>query len=90
MKHALNLIIVGAGGVTSYLLPPLIRSFFTSGVLIDGDTLEERNIDRQLFDQTFIGHGKAPALLATHGINRSPSTWDYLEQYLDQSTIDFL
>lgn len=92
MKHALNLILVGAGGVTSYLLPPLIRSFFTSGTLIDGDTLEERNIDRQLFSDDFIGQNKAFSLLTTNGIfpQNGVETWKALEQYLDQSTIDFL
>ena len=40
MKQNLNATIIGAGGVTSYLLPALKRSFNLNVVLIDGDKLE--------------------------------------------------
>jgi molybdopterin/thiamine biosynthesis adenylyltransferase len=62
-----NLLIIGAGGVTSYLIEPLFKSFDIVGLTImDGDTLEERNLDRQLFDASLIGYNKAVALAETH------------------------
>jgi tRNA A37 threonylcarbamoyladenosine dehydratase len=48
-KQKLKALIVGAGGVTSYMLPALKNSFDLEVTLIDGDILEKRNLDRQLF-----------------------------------------
>ena len=48
-KPKLNALIVGCGGVTSYMLPALKNSFDLEVTLVDGDTLEKRNLDRQLF-----------------------------------------
>ena len=63
MKHPY---IIGAGGVASYLLPVLLKAFKPEQItLIDKDILEERNLDRQLFAQSNIGHNKATALLNT-------------------------
>jgi molybdopterin/thiamine biosynthesis adenylyltransferase len=62
----MNILIIGAGGVTSYLLPLLKSSFDTSypnGVMImDKDTLEERNLERQQFNPDLVGLGKAEGL----------------------------
>lgn len=64
MKPDIQAIIVGAGGITSYFLPAFLRTFnVTDGLLIDGDILEERNLDRQLFTKNYIGKNKAEALL---------------------------
>jgi hypothetical protein len=58
-----NLYIVGCGGVASYLLPVLLKTFAVEQlVLQDGDVLEERNLDRQLFGPDQIGLNKAQAL----------------------------
>jgi molybdopterin/thiamine biosynthesis adenylyltransferase len=59
--------VVGCGGTASYLLPPLLKVLknkFGSPdvVLFDGDVLEERNLDRQLFNADFIGRNKADAM----------------------------
>lgn len=63
MVNKLTLVIIGCGGVASYLLPPLIRTFRGSDILlVDGDTLEERNLDRQLFEASAVGSNKAEAL----------------------------
>lgn len=60
MKHPL---IIGAGGVTSYLLPVLLKTFRPEKLtLVDKDELEKRNLDRQMFDETHIGKNKAWAL----------------------------
>jgi hypothetical protein len=72
MKHNIpnNIVIVGCGGVASYLVPALVRTLLaaTGGLceltLVDGDTLEDRNLDRQLFREDQIGLNKADALKA--------------------------
>lgn len=58
----LKTIIVGAGGVASYLLPVLTRTFACEGIIVDKDILEDRNLDRQLFREDQIGRYKAEAL----------------------------
>jgi hypothetical protein len=56
-----NHYVIGAGGVGSWLVPKLCR-IERNLVIIDGDTLEEKNLDRQLFDRHQIGANKAKAL----------------------------
>jgi molybdopterin/thiamine biosynthesis adenylyltransferase len=59
-----NPFIIGAGGVASYLLPVLTRTFPIPRLwLRDADKLEEKNLDRQLFDPGQVGEYKASALL---------------------------
>jgi hypothetical protein len=56
MKMLHNVYIIGAGGVTSYLLPPLLKTLSHQYkdppeiTIFDGDNLEERNLERQLFN----------------------------------------
>ena len=63
MKPELSVIIIGAGGVASYMLPALLKSFSVTGVMFDGDKLEKRNLDRQLFSQRDVGRYKSEALI---------------------------
>ncbi len=62
----MNLKIIGAGGVGSWLLPALVKLYGndrSSTIEIwDGDTLELKNMDRQLFEESDIGSNKAEAL----------------------------
>lgn len=67
-----NIYIIGCGGVASFLLPCLLklvtpdaRRGLATLTLIDGDTLEERNLDRQLFSPDCLGMNKAEALIKT-------------------------
>lgn len=61
MKHPL---IIGAGGVASYLLPVLLKTFRPEALtIVDKDILEERNLDRQMFRKEDIGKSKAQALV---------------------------
>ena len=62
-----TVILIGCGGVGSYLAPPLARTMKFALpnprlVLMDGDTVEEKNINRQLFSDRDIGRNKAEAL----------------------------
>lgn len=60
---SLNYLIIGAGGVASYFLPPFLKTFRPASVtMYDKDDLEERNLDRQLFQVGQIGQNKAQAL----------------------------
>jgi hypothetical protein len=55
--------VIGAGGGASYLMPVLSRMVGSSTIYIwDGDTLENRNLDRQLFRPDQVGENKAMAL----------------------------
>ena len=64
MNHPL---IIGAGGVASYLLPVLLKTFHPEKLtIIDKDVLEERNLDRQMFSPNQIGKNKATALIELH------------------------
>ena len=58
------IMIIGAGGVTSHMLPQLLKMCDSSGkiTVVDGDELEEKNLDRQLFRPQDIGKNKAMAL----------------------------
>lgn len=63
-----QLLIIGAGGIASYFFPIYMKTFHKKvfeelPIIYDGDTLEERNLDRQLFDSNQVGVNKARALL---------------------------
>jgi len=68
MKPKLNALIVGAGGVASYMLPALNNSFDLHGFLVDGDKLEKHNLDRQIFSNRDIGNYKVAGLVKHHRI----------------------
>ena len=82
MKKDLNVLIIGAGGVASYMLPALRRSFNLSGVIFDGDILEERNLDRQLFDKKDIGDSKAGSLIKLNKLDEVK----YLPEYFHEES----
>jgi len=55
--------LIGAGGVGSFIAPALCKLVGVYEVTImDGDKLEQKNLDRQLFDPTQVGVNKARAL----------------------------
>lgn len=55
--------VIGVGGVGSYLVPALAKLINRDEIwLVDGDKLEAKNIDRQLFSAHDIGKFKAEAL----------------------------
>jgi hypothetical protein len=61
-------LLIGAGGVSSYLVPAFIKTFPDDPLIImDGDRLEKKNLDRQLFDEQDIGKYKATALADKYG-----------------------
>ncbi len=55
--------IIGAGGVGSWLAHSLAKLIEPDQItIVDGDTLESKNLDRQLFSESDIGTSKAKAL----------------------------
>jgi len=65
MMMSRNYHVIGAGGVGSWLLPALVKLAKPQDniYLWDGDTLEPKNMDRQLFSPSDIGSNKAEALM---------------------------
>lgn len=63
-----HIYVIGAGGVASYLLPPLLKILRTKATevpdvtVFDQDKLTKRNLDRQLFGERFVDRFKAEAL----------------------------
>jgi len=57
----MKILVIGAGGTGSYLIPLLQRHLSKEDeiVVVDGDKFEEKNLDRQLFNKRFIGVNKA-------------------------------
>ncbi len=85
-KPKLNALIVGCGGVTSYMLPALKNSFDLEVTLVDGDTLEKRNLDRQLFRNNHVGLNKAVALAKAYTLRKNEC--NIVQQYFDSEMLD--
>jgi tRNA A37 threonylcarbamoyladenosine dehydratase len=67
--------LIGCGGVGSAIVPSLCLLKSPAEItLIDGDRIESKNLDRQLFDHRQIGMNKAEALAARYGC-RSIAEW---------------
>lgn len=68
-----NILIVGAGGAASYLLPALTKIADPEAITIyDGDKVEERNLDRQLFPKSAVGKNKAEQLAKLFNTQHAP------------------
>lgn len=81
--------VIGVGGVGSYLAPVMCKLVGAENItLIDGDTLEAKNLDRQLFSESEIGRNKAEALAEKYGC-QSIASW-YSEALLEHSRSDWL
>jgi hypothetical protein len=69
-----NYYVIGCGGVCSYFLPAFLKTLNYSKefkgstvTLVDGDTIEDRNYERQLFASGLTGMNKAEALMSVLG-----------------------
>lgn len=81
--------IIGCGGVGSFLAPTLCLLAGKENItLIDGDTLEEKNLNRQLFEVSMIGEKKAEALAQRYGCKAIPE-W-YSESLMAHDKQDWL
>ena len=85
-----NYHIIGCGGVGSWLVPQLTRLVGPENIhLHDGDTLELKNLDRQLFNSTDIGRNKADALGVKYGITNVIPAY-FFEGVIQPSRRDFI
>ena len=61
----IRLALIGVGAIGSALLPRLLRMPFTMITLVDGDRVEEKNLDRQeLYAVVDIGRPKVDVAAA--------------------------
>jgi molybdopterin/thiamine biosynthesis adenylyltransferase len=68
--------VIGAGGIASWLVPALCKLVgCTEVTVIDKDTVEFRNLDRQFFDVPDIGKSKAMALAEKYSCNYIAGEW---------------
>lgn len=81
--------IIGCGGVGSFLAPALCMLVGKENVtLVDGDKLEAKNLNRQLFTESEIGTNKADALARKYGC-RFVDQW-YSESLMAHEPTDWL
>ena len=65
--------IIGCGGVGSAIVPSFCLLKSPDDItLIDGDTIERKNLNRQMFDASQIGMNKAKALADKYGCHSLP------------------
>lgn len=70
--------IIGCGGVGSWLAPSLCLLVGRENVvLVDGDTLEKKNLNRQLFDEDKIGEFKSFLLSQKYGCESIPEWYPH-------------
>ena len=85
----MKIIVIGAGGVGSWLVPQLTRLKHRP-IIWDGDTLEDKNLDRQLFDSDQIGMNKAEAMAQIYEVEAVPRWFHADADGLDVSKGDWL
>lgn len=61
--HGMNITIIGAGGTASHLIPPLLKMLEPEDMvhIWDGDSVEDKNLKRQMFEPSEVGMPKASA-----------------------------
>ena len=81
--------LIGCGGVGSWLLPPLIKLVGKSEItVVDRDSLEESNLDRQQYDGSFIGRIKSSAMSEKYDVE--PIQEYYYLGLIEHSSDDWL
>ena len=92
-----EVIVIGAGGTGSILIPNLARflnsiNFEGSLVIADGDSYDEGNIDRQSFSLQHVGLNKSEyqALVVSSQIPNFANNVDFIPEYLSKEDIDTL
>ena len=78
---------IGAGGTGSILYQPLVRMLRTHHcgsegwllAVMDGDQVEEKNLERQMFSAASISENKARALVASHQDPNVRAIAEYLD-----------
>ena len=62
--ESMKILLVGIGGVGGFTLEALVRTGFVNITIVDGDTIDESNLNRQIITNTNnIGHSKVEEVL---------------------------
>lgn len=90
-----HIVLVGCGGTGSYVFYYLARLMFTellkpaerrtTLILVDGDTVEEKNLYRQNFIQSDVGKNKA-AVLCSRYANAYGIHIEYVDRFVETKT----
>lgn len=87
----LNILVVGVGGVGSYVVESLVRSGVNNISLVDFDKIDITNLNRQIMtDLTNIGEYKADVLKQRiNNINKECNV-KIINDFIDENNIDIL
>jgi hypothetical protein len=81
-----HIYVIGAGGVGSWLVPSLcLLQNHTDLTVIDGDRLERKNLNRQLFTERDINRFKSDALAQKYGCLSEPKWFSHGMKHFDDS-----
>jgi hypothetical protein len=67
-----KVLIIGAGGIGSYLIPLLDQTNLYSLTVLDPDKIEEKNLTYQNFKSHEVGMNKATAMMRYDSVNGHP------------------
>lgn len=92
-----KIVIVGCGGTGSWLIPKLAKTINDmkrknllsadfSLVLVDGDTVESKNLIRQNFVESDIGRNKAEVMAVRYGATLNDISVQYIDKYLTEKS----
>lgn len=86
--------VVGIGGIGSHIIEPIARLLASNGedhilVLLDGDSIEAKNLSRQAFPANSVGAGKAQIAAAAlqERFGSDNLTIGYDNVYLDEKNV---
>ena len=84
----LSILIIGIGGVGGYTLESLVRSGVNNITIVDGDTIDETNLNRQIITNiNNIGESKVE-IANKHARNINPNIiLSYYNEYLNKNNI---
>lgn len=77
--------VIGVGGVGSWLAPAMALLVPESVVVIDGDKLEQKNLNRQLFGEEDVGRNKAEALGRRYDLRFIPKFYSHGSMSIDRT-----
>lgn len=92
-----KIVVVGCGGTGSWLIPKLAKTINDmkrknllstdfSLVLVDGDTVESKNLIRQNFVESDIGRNKAEVMAVRYGATLNDISVQYIDKYLTEKS----
>lgn len=70
--------VIGGGGVGGFVTPVLCLLIGRENVIVvDGDTIETKNLNRQMFKESDVGRNKAEALAERYGCDSIPQWYSF-------------